>query len=94
MMVSDGVQFGSGKAIPRAEGKYVGERTSENKIHGDYSMHYNRRHRRNGHQFQNRYKSILCQEDAYLLELVRYIHLNPLRAELVADMKELGKKPV
>ena len=56
-----------------------------------YAMHYNRRHRRNGHLFQNRYKSILCQEDAYLLELVRYIHLNPLRAKLVADMKELGK---
>jgi putative transposase len=56
-----------------------------------YAMHYNRRHRRNGHLFQNRYKSILCQEDSYLLELVRYIHLNPLRAKLVADMKELGK---
>jgi putative transposase len=56
-----------------------------------YAMHYNRRHRRNGHLFQNRYKSILCQEDAYLLELVRYIHLNQLRAKLVADMKELGK---
>jgi len=58
-----------------------------------YAMHYNRRHRRNGHLFQNRYKSILCQEDAYLLELVRYIHLNPLRAKLVADMKALGKSP-
>jgi hypothetical protein len=56
-----------------------------------YAMHYNRRHRRNGHLFQNRYKSILCQEDAYLLELVRYIHLNPLRAKLVADMRALGK---
>jgi REP element-mobilizing transposase RayT len=56
-----------------------------------YAMHYNRRHRRNGHLFQNRYKSILCQEDSYLLELVRYIHLNPLRAKLVVDMKELGK---
>jgi REP element-mobilizing transposase RayT len=58
-----------------------------------YAMGYNRRHRRNGHLFQNRYKSILCQEDAYLLELVRYIHLNPLRARLVADMKALGKNP-
>jgi REP element-mobilizing transposase RayT len=54
-----------------------------------YAMHYNRRHKRNGHLFQNRYKSILCQEDCYLLELVRYIHLNPLRAGLVSDMKEL-----
>jgi putative transposase len=44
-----------------------------------YALRFNRRHRRCGHLFQNRYKSILCQEDAYLLELVRYIHLNPLR---------------
>jgi REP-associated tyrosine transposase len=56
-----------------------------------YAMHYNRRHKRYGHLFQNRYKSILCQEDSYLLELVRYIHLNPLRAKLVADMKELDR---
>ena len=38
-----------------------------------------RRHKRYGHLFQNRYKSIVCQEDAYLMELVRYIHLNLLR---------------
>jgi len=50
-----------------------------------------RRHRRSGHLFQNRYKSILCQEDTYLLELVRYIHLNPLRARLVRDMTALDK---
>ena len=54
-------------------------------------MHYNRRHKRHGHLFQNRYKSILCQEDVYLLELVRYIHLNPIRARLVEDMKGLGE---
>jgi putative transposase len=47
-----------------------------------YAMGYNRRHRRVGHLFQNRYKSILCQEEPYFLELVRYIHLNPLRAIL------------
>ncbi|CAB1060230.1 hypothetical protein D1BOALGB6SA_4995, partial [Olavius sp. associated proteobacterium Delta 1] len=41
------------------------------------------RHRRRGHLFQNRYKSIVCDEDAYFTELVRYIHLNPLRAKLV-----------
>jgi putative transposase len=56
-----------------------------------YAMHYNRRHKRYGHLFQNRYKSILCQEDSYLLELVRYIHLNPLRAKLVEGMKELDR---
>jgi putative transposase len=56
-----------------------------------HALWYNRRHRRYGHLFQNRYKSILCQEDAYLLELVRYIHLNPLRARLVPSMSLLDK---
>ena len=54
---------------------------------------FNKRHKRSGHLFQNRYKSILCQEDSYLLELVRYIHLNPLRAKLVKDFDLLGKYP-
>ena len=54
-----------------------------------YAQQFNRRHRRHGHLFQNRYKSFLCQEDTYLLELVRYIHLNPLRAEVVKDLKAL-----
>jgi REP element-mobilizing transposase RayT len=58
-----------------------------------YAMHYNRRHKRYGHLFQNRYKSILCQEDTYLLELVRYIHLNPLRAKLIGDMEGLDRYP-
>jgi hypothetical protein len=39
--------------------------------------------------FQNRYRLILCQEDPYLKELVRYIHLNPLRARLVPSMTEI-----
>ena len=54
-----------------------------------YAVFYNRRHKRHGQLFQNRYKSIICQEDSYLLELVRYIHLNPLRAKVVADFEEL-----
>ena len=58
-----------------------------------YAVSFNRKHGRHGHLFQNRYKSILCQEDRYLLELVRYIHLNPLRAGLVEDMKSLDKYP-
>jgi len=58
-----------------------------------YAVSFNRRHRRSGHLFQNRYKSILCQEDPYLLELVRYIHLNPVRAGLVADLKSLDQYP-
>ena len=56
-----------------------------------YVVTFNRRHRRSGHLFQNRYKSILCQEDSYLLELVRYIHLNPLRAKLVQNLKSLER---
>jgi putative transposase len=58
-----------------------------------YAVSFNRRHRRHGQLFQNRYKSILCQENPYLLELVRYIHLNPLRAGLVLDLKKLDKHP-
>jgi REP element-mobilizing transposase RayT len=55
-----------------------------------YAVNFNRRHKRSGHLFQNRYKSILCEEDNYLLELVRYIHLNPLRSGLVDSYAELG----
>jgi len=56
-----------------------------------YAVSYNRRHRRHGQLFQNRYKSVICQEDRYLQELVRYIHLNPLRAKIVRDLKELNR---
>ena len=54
-----------------------------------YAVSFNKRHKRHGQLFQNRYKSIICQEDAYLQELVRYIHLNPLRVKLVADLEGL-----
>jgi hypothetical protein len=58
-----------------------------------YALSYNRRHRRIGHLFQNRYKSIVCEEEPYLLELVRYIHLNPLRAKEVKSLAELEQYP-
>ncbi len=58
-----------------------------------YAGGFNRRHKRCGHLFQNRYKSIVCEEDNYLLELIRYIHLNPLRADLVEDLDALEKYP-
>jgi REP element-mobilizing transposase RayT len=58
-----------------------------------YAVYYNRRHKRHGQLFQNRYKSIICQEDSYLQELVRYIHLNPLRAKIVDDLKGLDRYP-
>ena len=58
-----------------------------------YAVTFNIRHRRSGHLFQNRYKSVVCEEDPYLLELIRYIHLNPLRAGLVEDLNTLDKYP-
>ena len=56
------------------------------KLLSGYATTFNLRHNRHGHLFQNRYKSILCQEETYLLELVRYIHLNPIRAGLVPSI--------
>jgi len=56
-----------------------------------YAISYNRRHRRHGHLFQNRYKSIVCEEDLYFMELVRYIHLNPLRVKLVDNLSKLDR---
>jgi putative transposase len=58
-----------------------------------YAIYYNRRHKRTGHLFENRYKSILCDEDNYLLALIRYIHLNPMRAGMVKTMEELERYP-
>ena len=54
-----------------------------------YAMAYNRRHKRHGYLFQNRFKSIVCEEDAYFQELVRYIHLNPIRAKMIKTLSEL-----
>ena len=58
-----------------------------------YAIRYNLKYRRSGHLFQNRYKSIVCEEDTYLVELVRYIHLNPLRAGIVKSVEELEQYP-
>ncbi len=58
-----------------------------------YAGWFNKKYHRHGQLFHNRYKSILCQQDPYLKELVRYIHLNPLRAGLVANLKELDQYP-
>ena len=58
-----------------------------------YAGWFNKKYKRHGQLFQNRYKSFLCQEDIYLKELVRYIHLNPLRAGIVADLKALDQYP-
>ena len=58
-----------------------------------YAVTFNLIHHRTGHLFQNRYKSIVCNKDSYLLELVRYIHLNPMRAGLVKTLEELDRYP-
>ncbi|MCD6533602.1 MAG: transposase [Deltaproteobacteria bacterium] len=58
-----------------------------------HAVTFNLRHNRHGHLFQNRYKSIVCDEERYFLELVRYIHLNPIRAGLVDGFEELKSYP-
>jgi putative transposase len=54
-----------------------------------YAVRFNRKHKRSGHLFQNRYTSIVCEEDPYFMELIRYIHLNPIKANIVKTMEEL-----
>jgi REP element-mobilizing transposase RayT len=58
-----------------------------------YAGAFNRRHRRKGHLFQNRYKSIVVEEEPHFLELVRYLHLNPLRAGIVDGLRSLDRYP-
>lgn len=58
-----------------------------------HSGYFNRRHDRSGHLFQNRYKSLVVDEDAYFLELIRYINLNPIRARLITDLSALATWP-
>lgn len=53
-----------------------------------YSRYFNRRHKREGHLFQSRYTARLCRHDAYLAALLRYVHLNPVRAGLCASAAE------
>ena len=58
-----------------------------------YAGAFNRQHRRSGHLLQNRYKSIVVEEAPYFLELVRYLHLNPLRAGVMSNLRELDRYP-
>ncbi len=58
-----------------------------------YATTFNLRHNRSGHLFQNRYKSIVCEEEPYFLELVRYIHLNPLRGGILSNLADLDRYP-
>jgi len=56
-------------------------------LNGVYTQYYNRRHHRVGHVFQGRFKGILVEQDAYLLELARYVVLNPLRANMIKNIE-------
>jgi putative transposase len=67
--------------------------SSMRKLLTGYVVNFNRRYHRYGHLFQNRYKSIICEDDPYLLELTRYIHLNPVRAGVVKDIRGLDTYP-
>ncbi len=69
----------------------VGLATLMRRLLTGYAVSLNRRYRRHGQLFQNRHKSILCQEELYLEELARYIHLNRLRAGIVSDIDELNR---
>ena len=71
----------------------IGLATFMRRVLTGYAVYFNRRHKRSGHLFQNRYKSIVVEEEAYLLELVRYIHLNPLRGGVISNLEELSIWP-
>ena len=58
-----------------------------------YVVSFNKRHKRTGQLFQNRYKSIICEEETYFKELIRYIHLNPVRAGVVHTVEDLNVFP-
>jgi len=57
-------------------------------LNGVYTQRFNRRHKRTGHVFEGRYKAILVDRDSYLLEVARYIVLNPVRARIVDDPRQ------
>jgi putative transposase len=57
-------------------------------LNGVYTQHFNRQHNRVGHVYQGRYKAILVEKDGYLLELSRYVVLNPVRARMIKTMDE------
>lgn len=74
----------------------TGEETLANmmrRLFTKYAIYFNKHYKRHGYLFQNRYKSILCQEETYLQELIRYIHLNPVRAGVITKQEELDEYP-
>lgn len=61
------------------------------RIETAYAMHFNRRHGRVGHLFQNRYNATPIKDDAHLRNSIRYVHVNPLEAGVVGDLEELER---
>ena len=64
------------------------------RLNTTYIVYYNRRHRRTGHLFQGRYKAIVVDSDSYLIELSRYIHLNPVRTKRYSQFEINEKKQI
>lgn len=69
------------------------------KVLTGYAINYNKRHKRKGYLFQNRYKSIVCDKEEYLFPLIRYVHLNPVKVKLIKmeqlkDYKWTGHKEI
>jgi REP element-mobilizing transposase RayT len=62
-------------------------------LHSDYAHYYNRKYERRGPLFSDRYKSIATQDQNYLEQIVRYIHLNPVRAGICKTVDELDRYP-
>jgi len=58
-------------------------------VNSGYAQYYNKKYKRRGYLFQDRFKSTLCQDQDYAEELIRYIHLNPLRAGKVKSLDQL-----
>lgn len=71
----------------------VGLPTVMRRLLTGYAITFHRRHRRVGPLVQNRYRSLVCEEDPYFRELVRYLHLTPLRAGRVPDLRRLEDYP-
>lgn len=71
----------------------MGLATMMRRLMTGYAVWHNRQHERKGHLFQNRYKSIVVEEDPYFLELVRYIHLNPIRGNIIDSVSQLDRYP-
>ena len=57
-------------------------------LNGVYTQYFNHQHNRVGHVFQGRFKAILVEKETYLLELSRYVVLNPIRARIIKNMDE------